>query len=90
MIKVRITLFEGEPFENVDSVVTASGGLTVVHVDQPRNRKIVAMLQENTLVDTIRKLAFLDEVAWIQAYPDYALCNDYTQWVCQSGPYSGG
>ncbi len=90
MIKVRITLFGGEPYENVENAVIGMGGEMINTTDQPNRRRAVALIPEKDLINVLKTVAFLPEVEWVQAYPDYEFCNDFTQWVAQSGPYSGG
>jgi hypothetical protein len=89
-IKLRVTLFSGEAFEPVSHVVNTYGGLVISRIDQPHRRRIVALVPEKTLYQSVRDLSFERGVEWIQSYPDYQLCNNDTQWICQSGPYQGG
>jgi len=88
-IKLRINLYGGEQFKNAEQIVRGFDGQVLNHVDQPHGMKLVCLIPETNLDASLKALAFLPEVEWIQNYPDYDLCNDYTQWVCQSGPYAG-
>lgn len=88
--KIRITLYGNEPFETVSGIVTRSGGQVLNEVESPHFRRITALIPNAVDYATIREIAFQSEVHWIQDYPDYALCNDYTYWLCQSGVGSGG
>lgn len=89
LIKIRLTLFGGEPFEAAEKVIARFSGILHERVDQPHRRRIAFSVPVEACYDAVKELAFLPEVAWIQRYPEYKLCNDYSQWVCQSGPYGG-
>ena len=88
--KVRITLYGTEPFENVSGMITQAGGQILNEVENPHFRRITALIPTSVDYETIQRIAFQPEVHWIQNYPDYELCNDYTYWLCQSGVGSGG
>ncbi|MBN1551007.1 S8 family serine peptidase, partial [bacterium] len=87
--KIRITLFPGEPFENLERVVGQHQGIVLDTVDRDQRRRLVCEIPRQTVYDAVKTMAFLPEVEWIQRYPEYSMCNDNTQWVCQSGPYGG-
>ncbi|MBN1356977.1 S8 family serine peptidase [bacterium] len=89
-VRIRISLFPGEPFETAEAVIVRHGGTVLNRVYQPHRGRISCDIPFGGLDTVLRELAFLPEVEWIQAYPDYDLCNDTTRWLCQSGPYSSG
>jgi hypothetical protein len=89
-VKIRINFFKNEAVQPVIALLEQTGYKDIKRIDGMYRPKIVVSILETELEETLRAVAFNRSVEWIQAYPDYDLCNDYTQWVCQSGPYSGG
>mgnify|MGYP000923007381 CR=1 FL=1 len=88
--KIRLTIHGTEPFENAERIITGSGGQILSRDENPHYRRLTALIPVGSDYPTIRQLAFLSEVHWIQDYPDYDLCNDATYWLCQSGVGGSG
>lgn len=85
--KIRVSLYGGETFANALAAINYAGGVINEQTDGKHRLRISFTIATAKVYEVVRALAFLREVYWIQSYPEYKLCNDYTQWVCQSGPY---
>ncbi|MBN2055660.1 S8 family serine peptidase [bacterium] len=90
LVPIRVTLFGGESVETARAIIRAAGGTIIDHADNPHRRRISFEIKGLKVAEVSRSLAMLPEVEWVQRRPVYKLCNDYTRYICQSGPYGGG
>ncbi len=88
-VKIYVKTWRPDQEKPIIELVEQIGSHVFTNVANPSFRKIGVETHSAMLRKTVAALAQLDEVAWIEEYPDYALCNDSTAWVMQSGLYGG-